>query len=207
MKNIIITGTGRNGKTTLAKKINEELRCFVINLDKLMTAFDRAYPQLDIRIAWDYWRATANISPFIGHYLGLLSTNDGYADKLNLRKHAVEGNRFVLEGSHFDFDKILPILNTYGIGELKDKFILIGLVQKEKTAQEFFDDLRRYDTEDDWTYSLADDYLMELCEIFVSHNQEMLDCFVKYGFTVYDTSGEREHVFNKIIDDIKSGIV
>ena len=46
MKNIIIVGPGRNGKTTLARKINEELNFFVINLDKLMTAFGKAYPQL-----------------------------------------------------------------------------------------------------------------------------------------------------------------
>lgn len=51
MKNIIIAGVGRNRKTTLARKINEELNCFVISLDKQMTAFSRAYPQLDIRIA------------------------------------------------------------------------------------------------------------------------------------------------------------
>jgi hypothetical protein len=203
MNNIIIAGTGRNGKTTLANKINEELNYFVINLDKLMTAFAMAYPQLDIRIAWNYWKAMANVAPFLGHYLGMLSANDGFADNLNLRKHAVKGNRFVLEGSHFDFEIISSILKTYGIEELKDKFILIGLVQCEKTATDFFNDFRKYDTEDDWTYSLDDNYLMELCEIFVSHNQEMLACFKKYGFTIYDTSGEREQVFDKIIRDIK----
>lgn len=48
MKNIIIAGPGRNGKTTLAKRINEELNYFVISLDKLMTAFARAYPQLNV---------------------------------------------------------------------------------------------------------------------------------------------------------------
>jgi len=36
MKNIIIVGPSRAGKTTLARKINEELNYFVINNDKLM---------------------------------------------------------------------------------------------------------------------------------------------------------------------------
>ena len=204
MKNIIIAGVGRNGKTTLARKINEELSYFVINLDKLMTAFGKAYPQLDIRIAWDYEKATANIAPFLGHYLGMLSSNHGYADDLNLRKHAVEGNRFVLEGGHFDFEKILSILKIYGIEELKENFILIGLVQNKKTTDEYFSDLRKYDTEDEWTYSFDDDELRKFSEMSVAWNREMTDYLLKYGFTIYDTSVEREKVFIQIVEDIKS---
>ena len=203
MKNIIIAGVGRNGKTTLARKITEELNYFVINLDKLMTAFGKAYPQLDIRIAWDYEKATSNIAPFLGHYLGMLSSDHGLADDLNLRVHAVKGNRFVLEGGHYDFEKISSIIKMYGIEELKDSFILIGLVQNNKTVDEYFSDLRKYDTEDDWTYGFDDDELREFSKISVLWNREMTDYLLRYGFTIYDTSSERERVFNKIIEDIK----
>ena len=205
MKNIIIAGPGRAGKTTLAKKLNEELGCFVINLDKLMTVFGKAYPQLDIRIAWDYEKATANVAPFLGHFLGMFSSGHGFADDLNLRKHAVEGNRFVLEGGHFDFEKIMPILNMYGIEELKDNFILIGLVQNKKTADEFFSDLRKHDTEDEWTHGFDDDELRALIRRdFIPSGQFMADYLTKYGFTVYDTSVQREQVFAQIIKDIQS---
>jgi len=203
LKNIIIAGVGRNGKTTLARKITEELNYFVINLDKLMTAFGKAYPQLDIRIAWDYEKATSNIAPFLGHYLGMLSSDHGLADDLNLRVHAVKGNRFVLEGGHYDFEKISSIIKMYGIEELKDSFILIGLVQNNKTVDEYFSDLRKYDTEDDWTYGFDDDELREFSKISVLWNREMTDYLLRYGFTIYDTSSERERVFNKIIEDIK----
>lgn len=204
MKNILIVGPGRNGKTTLAKKINEELNYFVFNLDKLMTVFDRAYPHLDVRIAWDYDKATTNVAPFLGHFLGMFSSFHGMADDLNLRKHAVKGNKFVLEGGHFDFEKILPILNMYGIKELTDNFILIGLVQSKKTAEEFFIDLKKYDTEDEWTYGMDDNELKELIsQDFIPSNQFMTDYLLKYGFTIYDTSKEREQVFDKIIEDIK----
>jgi hypothetical protein len=203
LKNIIIAGVGRNGKTTLARKINEELNYFVISLDKLMTAFGKAYPHLDIRIAWDYEKATANIAPFLGHYLGMLSSGHGYADDLNLRVHNVKGNRFVLEGGHFNFEIISSILKTYGIDELKDRFILIGLVQNNKTADDFFNDLRKYDTEDDWTYGFNDDELRDFSETLVKWNREFADYLMNYGFTIYDTSGERERVFDKIVEDIK----
>ena len=208
MKNIIIAGVGRNGKTTLARRINEELNYFVINLDKLMTAFGKAYPQLKIRIAWDYEKATANVAPFLGHYLGMLSSDHGFADDLNLRTHTVKGNRFVIEGGHFDFEKISSILKTYGIKELKDRFILIGLVQNKKTADEYFKDLRKYDTEDEWTYRFDDDELREFSAMSVAWNREMTDYLLKYGFTIYDTSAERERIFDNIIETIQSeGIV
>jgi len=204
LKNIIIAGPGRNGKTTLARKINEEFNHFVINLDKLMTVFGKAYPQLDVRIAWDYDKATANVAPFLGHFLGAFSANHGFADDLNLRKHTVQGNKFVLEGGHYNFEAISSIFKTYEIGELKDNFTLIGLVQNNKTADGFFADLRKYDTEDEWTYSFDDDELMEFCTLLVSWNQELYDYYIKHGFTIYDTSGDREQVFKQIIDDIRS---
>jgi len=202
--NVIIAGVGRNGKTTLARRVNEELGHFVISLDKLMTAFAKAYPQLDVRIAWDYGKATANVAPFLGHYLGMLSSGQGHADELSLRRHHVAGNRFVLEGGHFDFEAISSILKAYGIDRLSDAFALIGLASCARTADERYDDLRRHDTEDDWTYGLDDGDLRRFCEMSVEENRAMADYLSRHGFTVYDTSHGRERVFGRIIADLRS---
>jgi len=208
MKNIIIAGPGRAGKTTLARKINEELNYFIISVDKLIATFQGAYPQLNIKLAWNRRKTTDNLAPFLGHFLGAFSSNHGVAYELNLRAHAVKGNRFVLEGGHFNFEKILPILKMYGIEELKDKFFLIGLVQNKKTADEFFNDFRKYDTEDDWTYGFDDDELREYAsQDAIPSSRSMTDHLLKYGFTIYDTSMEREKVFAEIIEDIKSKLV
>ena len=116
-----------------------------------------------------------------------------------MQMHAVKGNRFVFEGGHFDFDKISSVFKTYEIGDLKDNFILIGLVQNNKTAEDFFRDLRKYDTKDEWTYDFNDDDLMELCGFLVSHNHEMYDYFVKYGFAIYDMSTESRPIIRQVI--------
>jgi hypothetical protein len=204
MKNIIIAGPGRAGKTTLARKMNEELNYFVISVDKLITMFQGAYPQLNIKLAWNRRKTTNNLAPFLGHFLGAFSSNHGMAYELHLQAHAVKGNRFVLEGGHFNFEKILPILKMYGIVELKDKFVLIGLVQNKKTVDEFVKDFRKYDTEDDWTYGFNDDELREYAsQDAIPSSRSMTDYLVKYGFTIYDTSTGREQVFNKIIEDVK----
>lgn len=207
LRNIIIAGPSRAGKSTLAKKINEELNHFVISVDKLVATFQGAYPQLNIRLNWNRRATTDNLAPFLGHFLGAFSSSHGVAYELNLQAHAVKGNRFVLEGGYLNFDKILPILNMYGIQELKDAFILIGLVQNNKTADDFFNAFRKYDTEDDWTYSLDDDDLREVSQEAIPFNRFMTDHLVKYGFTMYDTSTEREQVFDNIVEDIKLGLV
>jgi len=153
LKNIIIAGPSRAGKSTLARKLNEELNYFVISVDKLVATFEGAYPQLDIRLNWNRDKTTDNIAPFLGHFLGMFSSADGRG--LLPYSHGVVGrNRFVLEGGYFNFEKISPILKTYGIEELKDNFLLIGLVQNQKTVDEFVSDFKKYDTKDDWTVSI-----------------------------------------------------
>ena len=203
MKNIIIVGPSRAGKSTLARKLNEELNYFVIGLDKLVATFGEAYPQLDIRLNWDREKTTDNIALFLGHFLGMFSSDDGRG-LLPYSHGAVKENRFVLEGGYFNFDKILPILKTYGIDELKESFLLIGLVQNKKSVDEFINDFKKYDTEDDWTYGFSDDDLREISEDAVSFSQSMTDHLTKHGFTIYDTSNDREQILYSIVEDIKS---
>ncbi len=206
MKNVIISGPSRSGKTTLAKKIHEELGHFAISVDKLAAVFQGAYPQLNIRLNGNRKQTTDNVAPFLGHFLGAFSSSRGVAYELNLSAHAVKGNRFVLEGGYFNFEKIVPILKMYGIEELRDNFVLIGLVQNEKTADAFFSDFRKYDTEDDWTYGLDDDDLRAVSEEAVSFSRSMTDHLSQYGFTVYDTSTERERVLDQIVADIQANL-
>ncbi|MCL2527965.1 MAG: hypothetical protein FWE42_06030 [Defluviitaleaceae bacterium] len=207
MKNIIIVGASRTGKTTLASKINEELNHFVISLDKIVAAFGRAYPQLDIKLNWDYEKVKDNLAPFLGHFLGIFSNFPHTSDDQNLRARIIKGNKFVLEGAYFNFDIISSILNVYEIGELRKHFILIGLVQNNKTVDEFVRDFKKYDTEDDWTYGWSDEeYRAYTISRAIPFNQEMTDLLIKHGFTVYDTSIAREQVLNQIICDIKSQV-
>lgn len=203
MKNIIIVGPSRAGKTTLAKRLNENLNYFVLSLDKLVATFQAAYPQLDIRLNWNRDKTTENLAPFIGHFLGLFSSDTGTAHELNLRAHKVTGNHFVLEGGYFDFEKISSILTEYGAEELRDRFLLIGLVQRKKTVDEFVRDFKKFDTEDDWTYRLSEEELREyVMQDAIPFNREMADSLKKYGFTIYDTSTDRERVFDRILEDI-----
>ena len=201
MKNIIISGTGRAGKSTLARRIKEELNYFVINNDKLVATFGEAYPELNIRIG-NGEETRKNIAPFLGHFLGMFSSPDGRG-LFPYTQGALTENHFVLEGWSFDFEQILPILKMYGMEALKDNFILIGLVVNHKTVDELVSDMRKYDTEYDWTYGFDDSDLRAIAEDNIVFSRYMTDYLAKYGFTIYDTSTEREQVLNHIVEDIK----
>jgi len=202
MKNIIIAGAGRAGKSTLARKIKEELNYFVINNDRLVAAFGEAYPQLDIQIGNGY-ESIKNIAPFLGHFLGMFCSPDGRG-LFPYTQGALKENHFVLEGWAFDFEQILPILKLYGIEGLKENFILIGLLLNKKTADELAGDMRKYDTQHDWTYGYDDDNdLKRHAEEVIAYSQTASNYLQKYGFTLYDTSTEREQVLDKIVEDIR----
>ena len=201
MKSIIIAGPSRVGKSTLARRINEELDCFVIGVDKLVSVFQEAYPQLNIRLDWDREKTTENLAPFLGHFMGIFSSSHGRG--LFPYSHGeVKGNRFVLEGGYFDFNRILPIIKMYGIEELTNKFLLIGLVQNKKTVDEFVRDFKEYDTPDDWTYGFSENALRAIAKDAILFSQSMSEHLVKYGFAIYDTSKDREKIFDQIIKDI-----
>jgi len=93
----------------------------------------------------------------------------------------------------------------YETEKLNEHFILIGLVQNNKTADEFVRDFKKYDTEGDWTYEWSDEKLREYAiSRAIPFNREMTDILPKYGFTLYDTSIERNRAFAQIIEDIRS---
>jgi NADPH-dependent 7-cyano-7-deazaguanine reductase QueF len=63
--------------------------------------------------------------------------------------------------------------------------------------------MKKYDTEDDWTYWVKDDELMSDAKYIINKNRIFNEKFKKYGIKSYETSQNREQVFNEIISDLK----
>lgn len=203
MQNIIIVGPSRSGKTSLAKRIKEEFNYYVISLDKLVSVFQNAYPQLNIRLNWDRDKTTENLAPFIGHFMGTFCSDKGNG-LFDYSMGDIRENRFIIEGAYYDFSQIKTILKEYGIDEPKENFELIGLVQQQKSSEDFFNDFRKYDTEKDWTYHLDDEELKKVADEAVSFSQTMYEQLMEFGFEVYDTSTNRDDIFDEIIEKLKS---
>jgi len=197
-KNIIIIGAGRAGKTTLAKKLNEELNYSVIGTDDLSIGFAEGLPQLNIVNPNDSKTSSANIAPFLASYVSALAWRSNYYN----------GTKYVFEDGkgYFDFDKLVPIWKVIEPDKdyWKTQYLIIGLIYPNQTPEQLFDDIRKYDVKNDWTYNLSDDELRSLAAKGIEDSKNFCDKFQKYDPIIYDVSKNREQVLDKIVNDIKA---
>lgn len=184
-KNILIMGPGRAGKTTLSKMINKKYGYSIISIDDIVTSLEE-FPEIDI--SWDksHEYNRKRLSRFLIKYLKELSDGNKFYD----------GYKSVIEGTDIDFDTVMPEINL-------DKTLLIGLTYNNITREELFNNVKKYDTEDDWSYYLNDEELNMYCESCISINEYFDEMFKKYNIISFDTSFDRERVLTYIVDNLE----
>ncbi|MBR5312229.1 MAG: hypothetical protein IKU40_05035 [Clostridia bacterium] len=184
-KNILIMGVGRAGKTTLAKMIAEKYRYSIISIDDIVTAMG-AFPGLGISWDGDHAKIAEHMAPFLTIYLKELSEGSKFYG----------GCKTVIEGTDIDFERLIPHIN-------KRKYHLIGLTYSRVTKEELFRTIRKYDTEDDWSYYLSDEQLEAYCGECVERNRFFDEKFREYDIPSYDTSIDREAVLHDIMEHLE----
>ena len=183
MKNIIIFGSSRSGKTELAKRLSKKLNYNIVMVDSLVSAFQNSMPEMEINHSNRDGKAINNLEPFLLAYLKSINKMDKKARNIN----------YVIEGSYFNFDTIV---------KLKEKFIVIVLVNDLANEHEYYDMLKKYDKPHDWTYNLSDEELLDYCKNLYNHNKHIISICKKNGIKYYDTAINREDMFNAILKEI-----
>lgn len=188
-KNILIIGAARCGKTTLARKTSKKYGYSIISIDDIVSAL-QAYPELNIHHDGESEVTAKNLGPFLEKYFIELSEGPNFYN----------GVKFVIEGTHIDFERLMPLLQS---DKYKEKYEIIGLTINNETAEDLYNNMKEYDTEDDWTYWVKDEDLMGDAKYIVEKNKEFNKKFQEYNIKSYDTSYDRENVFNTIIEDLE----
>ena len=196
MKNIIIFGASRAGKTSLAKRLKDEFQFNVVNVDHLVNTFGEVFPHMGISVEADSKQVAANITPFTVHYIGELASH----------AYHKTGSKFVVDMTFFDFDTGISLMKEtlqkwWGL-KILDEFMFIGLINT-KTSDELFNDARKYDVPGDWTYNLSDDELRKHYDEHAGNDWGFFEKAKELAFGVYDTAEGREQVFDKIVEDLK----
>ena len=189
MKNILIVGPARAGKTTLSRVLNKKYGYSIVNLDNIVGALGKSYPILDIKQSGDDEKTSQILGPFISNYLNELSSGANFYNGCN----------YVIEGTHVDFEKVIPNLNT-------KKYVVLGLTYNKITPQMLYDNMKKYDTEDDWTYWCRDDELRANAEYFVERNKIFDKKFKQFKIKTFDVSDNRERAFDDILKWIETQI-
>ena len=184
MKNIIIGGTVRGGKTTLANLLRKRFGYSKVESDTIVNAFDRVFPDFGITHR-NAKLAREKYEPFLFECL-----NGFYRDL------KYTGNITVFPGSQFLPENI----SKY---EKKDKYIVIFLGLDGISPGQLLSTIRSNDTENDWTFKKDDEWMLKFCEnVILESKQLKLDC-EKYGFYYFNTYHNRDDVLNSICDMVE----
>lgn len=174
MRNILICGSPRVGKTTLGKIISESLGYKYINLDNIFEAIEEL-PSWPYKKYDDANKISKELSNFLINYINHLD------------------NHYVLEGAYIDIESIYNKLSNT---------LIIGLTYNDIDSNELFNRIKKYD-KNEWINNFSDDVIKEKCDCFIKRNNYYNNCFNKLNIINYDLSNNREDVFNKIINDLK----
>lgn len=181
MKNVLILGTGRAGKTTLAKMIHKEYGHSLISVESFLGAFQVLYPEIGMR-------------------------NDVYCDKLitpfviEYIKGAMYNHpdcKLVVEGYHISPKTAKELINNY-------KFEIIVLGCPSLTPEQVLINIRKYDDDTCWTKSMSDEFILNHAKNHIAQAKDLqLEC-EKLGISFYDTSLNRAEVLAEILKTIES---
>jgi len=195
MKNIVIFGIPRSGKSTLAHKLNKKFHYPLINGDCERVSMSNIFPELDIE-------HNKNFSKYL---------------EILLRKYKREFKNsvpIILES----VDITIKDINAY-FNKEDNIFICLGV--SSISAEEFADMIIKYDGDFDWTKKTAKEDLINYCskyietskqnEIYCRNNNIMYietskqnEIYCRNNNIMYiETSENRDIIFNELIKQLK----
>lgn len=189
MKNILIIGIGRAGKTTLSKMIKDKYNCYnLIHSDALKWAMIRAKNEEQ------YYRENVNIQKEFEHGEYFQRTLLELYNSL-IRKDTKEYG-YILESGQLH-PKIVSEMIDF------DKTIVICLGLGNLTAEDMVEQCLKYDTEESWTYGLSREYLLKHAQDWYNCNEMLKKECPKYNIRYIDTSKNRFDILDTILNEIK----
>ncbi len=188
MKNILIMGIGRAGKTTLSNMLKDKVNSYnLIHSDSLKWAMIRAKNEEA------FYRENVDIQKEFEHgeyfqrtLLELFKLSIS-KDK-NVYGHILESGQLhpKIVKEMIDFDNTVVV--CLGLGNL--------------AIEDIIDLCIEHDTEESWTYGLSREYLRKHAKDWYEANEMLKVECPKYGIKYYDTSKNRVETLNTIMEEV-----
>lgn len=197
LKNLVIVGPPRCGKSTLVQMIASKYNCEIIHADPLLSTLQKAlleeridesgkdpcgsfvYPALD---------EDAQVSLLRTTYCGTKTDLRGRKKLIIIDCHVLNFKKLIEE-----FDEEVEIY-CLGVPELD--------------AEDLFKNIRLNDTHYDWTYFVGKFTLMHLCENIVAMSKAVRDELKNYpNIKFVDTSINRREILEKTFKEIEENII
>ncbi|MCH5166521.1 MAG: hypothetical protein J1F35_01385 [Erysipelotrichales bacterium] len=190
MKNILIMGIGRAGKTTLSKILKDKYNSYnLIHSDSLKWAMIRAKDQEE------YYRENVDEQKEFEHSEYFQRTLLEFMNSLVRKDEKNYG--YILESGQLHpkiVNEMIDFNNT----------IVVCLGLGDLSIEEMVELCLEHDTEQDWTYGLSREYLMKHANDWYNANEMLKRECAKNGINYYDTSKNRHACLESILKDIEN---
>ena len=185
MKNVAIFGSSRSGKSTLAKMISKKHSNYHIIIgDDIRSVFQETLPG-------------NNINSKGG--IGMLEDFPNFMSHLfykNIKRNKGEFN-YIVETCDISPQKAYELFN-------QENTILLFLGTPQLSVKQHFNEIRKYETEKDWTYHRTDNHLLKSCEHWISKSKEFEKQCKELKIWYVDTSFNRENILNNTLQRIEN---
>ncbi len=187
MKNILIMGIGRAGKTTLSRMIKDKYNYYnLIHSDSLKWALIRAKNE-EV-----YYRTNVDKQKEFEHSECFQRT------LLEFFKSQIKKDNY---GTILESGQLHPKIVKEMIDFKNTVVICLGL--GDLKAEDMVEQCLKYDTKESWTYGLPKEYILEHAQDWYNNNEMLkIEC-PKYGIKYIDTSKNREQILNEILETLK----
>ena len=178
MKNIIILGAARSGKSTLAKMLHEEYNYSIISIDSFISALCDTFPNLGITHS-----NTDNkfkLMPlFVFSYMSKIINE-------------YPNQKFVLEGWHVYPNDIYEVFKKNDV-----KIICLGYTKI--SCEDSFKIIRNNEMENSYTKKMSDEKLKQLISKHIEYSKVLQEQCKEKGIKFFDTSFDRKNVLKNVM--------
>jgi len=188
MKNILIMGVGRTGKTTLSNMIKKKYNQYnLIHSDSIKWALIRAQERED------YYRNNIKAQKKFEH--------SEYFQKILLEffNSCIRNDKnkygYILESGQLDVSLVKKYVDF-------NNTIVFCLGHGCLSKEEIIDLCIKHDDVDDWTFSLSSEYLDIHAQNWDVMNKKLREDCRKYNISYVDTSNNRDEVLEDILGQL-----
>lgn len=185
-KHVIIAGVPRAGKSTLSQIISNKYGYQHISVDSIIAGIEKVFPETGINSDADT-DIQENIQ-YISSKMALFIQAMLESGEYNECDYGMVIDIFQLLPQHYVHYIDSSLCDIYYLGT------------SEVTAEERYGLLKKYDTPKDYTYYKSEEENKENCSDIVTISKQLKEQCGIYNLPYYDTSYNREQIFNVILD-------
>ena len=190
-KYIILAGAPRTGKSTIASLIAKKYNYQHISFDSILAGIESIFPETKINTNIETLENTKYISSKIAPFIDKMLKSGEY----NERDYGVI----------IDVCQLLP--SDFASNISTDNCDIYYFGTSNLTSKQRFDLLKKYDTENDYTYYESDEDNLKKCEYIVELSNYVCNTCSKYGIRYIDTSYNREEVINNFMSNLDKKVL